>query len=192
MAFLEALKKLEPDALHLHFDDEAGGKFLDIAAAVAEAPAGAHLYCCGPKPMLAAFEAATANRPHGLVHVEYFTPKSEAATTGGFWVELARSGEEYYIPEGKKILEVLYEAGIDVYYSCELGICGACETKVISGIPEHHSFRAQRGRAGLQHQGHDLLRRLQVRAAGAGFVNSTLGRYSTPARGVITGKLYLR
>ena len=30
------------------------------------------------------------------------------------------------------------EAGVDVDYSCELGICGACETRVISGIPEHH------------------------------------------------------
>jgi ferredoxin len=57
---------------------------------------------------------------------------------GGFWVELARSGEEYYIPEGKKVLEVLYEAGVDVDYSCQLGICGVCETRVISGIPEHH------------------------------------------------------
>ena len=52
-------------------------------------------------------------------------------------MELARSGEEYYIPEGKKILEVLYEAGVDVDYSCELGICGECVTRVISGIPEH-------------------------------------------------------
>ena len=57
---------------------------------------------------------------------------------GGFWVELARSGEEYFIPEGKKVLEVLFEAGVDVDYSCELGICGACETKVISGTPIHH------------------------------------------------------
>ena len=32
---------------------------------------------------------------------------------------------------------MLYEAGVDVDYSCELGICGACETRVISGIPEH-------------------------------------------------------
>jgi vanillate O-demethylase ferredoxin subunit len=39
---------------------------------------------------------------------------------------------------GRKILEVLLEAGIDVDYSCELGICGTCETRVISGIPEHH------------------------------------------------------
>ena len=87
--------------------------------------------------MLKAFEAATANRPRNQIHVEYFTPKAEASTTGGFWVELARSGEEYFIPEGKKILEVLYEAGVDVDYSCELGICGACETRVISGIPDH-------------------------------------------------------
>jgi tetrachlorobenzoquinone reductase len=137
MAFLEPLQKLDPEAVQLHFDDEAGGKFLDLAAAIAAAPAGAHFYCCGPKAMLTAFEAAAANRPRGNVHVEYFTAKAEAATTGGFWVELARSGEEYYIPEGKKILEVLFDAGVDVDYSCELGICGECVTRVISGIPEH-------------------------------------------------------
>lgn len=140
MAFLQALEQFGPQAVHLHFDDEAGGKLLDIAAAVAAAPAQSHLYCCGPNPMLKAFEAATANRPRQCVHVEYFTPKEEegAGKLGGFWVELARSGEEYFIPEGKKILEVLFEAGVDVDYSCELGICGACETRVLSGIPEHH------------------------------------------------------
>jgi ferredoxin-NADP reductase len=137
MAFLAALEKLEPERVHLHFDDEAGGKFLDLTAAITKASANAHFYCCGPNPMLAAFEAAASGRPRPNVHVEYFTPKAEAATSGGFWVELARSGEEYYIPEGKKILEVLYEAGIDVDYSCELGICGECVTRVISGIPEH-------------------------------------------------------
>ena len=140
MAFLATLEKFGPDFVHLHFDEEADGKFLDHAAAIAAAPPNAHFYCCGPNPMLKAFEAAVANRPHDHVHVEYFTPKAEAAagTLGGFWVELARSGEEYYIPEGKKILEVLYEAGVDVDYSCELGICGECVTRVISGIPEHH------------------------------------------------------
>jgi ferredoxin-NADP reductase len=137
MAFLETLEKLGPERVHLHLDDEANGKFLDLATAIGKAPAGAHFYCCGPNPMLTAFEAAAAGRPKSNVHVEYFTPKAEAATSGGFWVELARSKEEYYIPEGKKILEVLYEAGVDVDYSCELGICGECVTRVISGIPEH-------------------------------------------------------
>jgi tetrachlorobenzoquinone reductase len=142
MAFLDPLKELGADSVHLHFDDEAGG-VLDMAAAIAATPASAHVYCCGPNPMLKAFEAAVAGRPRNLIHVEYFTPKEEAAgdqssKLGGFWVELARSGEEYFIPEGKKVLEVLFDAGVDVDYSCELGICGACETKVISGTPIHH------------------------------------------------------
>ena len=29
------------------------------------------------------------------------------------------------------------EAGIQVPHSCEEGVCGACETRVISGIPDH-------------------------------------------------------
>jgi tetrachlorobenzoquinone reductase len=135
MAFLA---KLETKAgAKLHFDDESGGKVLDVAAIVAATPKDAHLYCCGPTPMLKAFEAATAGWPSEQVHVEYFAPKQEAAKTGGFVVELARSGKEFVIPEGKSILQVLLDAGIDVDYSCELGICGACEQRVISGEPEH-------------------------------------------------------
>jgi ferredoxin-NADP reductase len=134
-AFLDALEKM-PQA-NFHFDDESAGKFLDIGALVAQAPKDAHLYCCGPTPMLTAFETATKDWPRGQIHVEYFTPKAEPAKKGGFTVELARSGQEYFIPEGKSILEVLLDAGIDTDYSCELGICGACETRVISGIPEH-------------------------------------------------------
>ena len=49
---------LDPQSVHLHFDDEADGKFIDLAAAIAAAPANAHFYCCGPNPMLKAFEAA--------------------------------------------------------------------------------------------------------------------------------------
>jgi len=66
------------------------------------------------------------------------TATAVPTATKGFIVELARSGQEFFIPPGRKILEVLLEAGIDVDYSCELGICGTCETRVISGIPEHH------------------------------------------------------
>jgi ferredoxin-NADP reductase len=134
-AFLKSLEALAGS--RFHFDDESAGKFLDIAAIVAQAPKDAHLYCCGPTPMLNAFEAATASWPREQVHIEYFTPKQEPDKKGGFVVELARSGQEFVIPEGKSILEVLLDAGIDVDYSCELGICGACEQRVISGEPEH-------------------------------------------------------
>jgi len=135
MAFLDALEGMAPS--QFHFDDESAGKFLDIAAIAAEAPKDTHLYCCGPTPMLKAFEAATKDWPREQIHVEYFTPKADAAKQGGFTLELARSNQEFFIPEGRTILEVLLDEGVDVDYSCELGICGACEQRVISGMPEH-------------------------------------------------------
>lgn len=128
------------DRVHFHFDEECGGAVLDVAAIVAQAPADAHLYCCGPTPMLDAFEAATRTRPRERVHVEYFTAKEAPATQGGFVVELARSGRSFEIPPGKTILQVLMEAGVDVVYSCEQGICTTCETRVISGIPDHRDM----------------------------------------------------
>ena len=134
-AFLQALEK--KTSSQFHFDDESAGKFLDVAGLVSEAPKDSHLYCCGPTPMLAAFESATTDWPRDQVHVEYFTPRQEVEKKGGFVVELARSGQEFVIPEGKTILQVLLDAGVDVDYSCELGICGACEQRVVSGTPEH-------------------------------------------------------
>jgi ferredoxin-NADP reductase len=120
-----------------HFDAESVGVFLDLAGIVAAAPEDAHFYCCGPLPMLAAFEAATAGVPAERVHVEYFTAKDAPASEGGFTVELVRSGSSYPIPAGKTILDVLRDAGLDVPASCEKGVCGTCETRVIAGTPDH-------------------------------------------------------
>ncbi len=134
-AFLAELEQLSGP--RFHFDEEAAGKFLDIKAIVASAPKGAHFYCCGPLPMLGAFEAATADLPPAQVHVEYFTAKDAPNLEGGFVVQLQRAGKEFVIPPGKSILEVLRDSGLNVPYSCEEGICGACETSVISGTPDH-------------------------------------------------------
>lgn len=136
---MPAFELMKPAAnVHLHMDDEAGGKFLDLGSVVRTAPAEAHLYCCGPSPMLAAFEEATKDWPPDQVHVEYFVAKDVAKPTGGFTVRLARSNREFAVPEGQSILQVLRQAGLDVAFSCEEGICGACETPVLSGVPEHH------------------------------------------------------
>jgi tetrachlorobenzoquinone reductase len=135
-AFVDALK----GDVRFNFDQEPGGTMLDIAALVRAAPAGAHLYCCGPLPMLAAFEAATAGLPRELVHVEYFTAKEPPAMSGGFKVVLARSGRELVVAPGKTILDTLLDAGIDVPYSCTEGICGTCETRVLEGVPDHRDL----------------------------------------------------
>jgi tetrachlorobenzoquinone reductase len=128
------------DRLHLHVDEECAGAPLDIAGLVAAAPQEAHLYCCGPLPMLKAFEAATASRPPGHVHVEYFSSDSPIAAEGGFTVRMAKSGRELAVRPGQTILDALKEHGIDVPFSCAQGVCGACETRVLDGIPNHRDM----------------------------------------------------
>jgi ferredoxin-NADP reductase len=126
--------------VRFNFDEEPGGKMLDVAAAVRAAPANAHLYCCGPLPMLDAFEAATARLPRELVHVEYFSAKEPPAVAGGFKVVLAKSGREFVVAPGKTILDTLLDAGLDIPYSCMEGVCGTCETKVLEGTPDHRDL----------------------------------------------------
>lgn len=127
-------------AVHLHVDEERGG-VLDVARLVGAAPAEAHLYCCGPAAMLDAFKAATSSRPASSVHLEYFTADVPSpAVEGGFVVELARSKLQVTIPPGKTILEALRARGVTVPSSCEQGICGSCETRVLAGQPDHRDL----------------------------------------------------
>jgi ferredoxin-NADP reductase len=135
-AFLSELS--ETDNVHLHFDDEHSAALLPVADIVARAPAAAHLYCCGPEPMIVAFKAAcgASGRSDDEVHVEHFTATVEAAA-GGFEIVLARSKAKLQVCEGQTILQAVIDAGVDASYSCEQGICGSCETRVIEGIPDH-------------------------------------------------------
>lgn len=128
----------DPD-VHLHFDDACSGQPLDIAHFVRQAPPNAHLYCCGPAPMLDAFEAACAARAPSQVHLERFSavvPAAPAASTACV-LRLARAGLELQLEAGQSILETLRKAGLEVASSCEQGICGACETTVLEGEIDH-------------------------------------------------------
>ncbi|WP_353153574.1 PDR/VanB family oxidoreductase [Pollutimonas bauzanensis] len=133
---LRALAEASGNALHCHFDQIPGGQPLDISHLVQTRTADTHLYCCGPNGMLNAFETATAHL-RDRSHVEYFSPKAEAALDGGFAVELARSGKTLQVAPGQTILEVVTAAGVNVQTSCREGICGSCETRIISGEADH-------------------------------------------------------
>lgn len=137
-AFLDEFAKLEsirPGRVHLHVDAEAGA-VMPVAALAASVAPDAHLYCCGPTPMIAAFKAATAERSDDNVHVEHFAGTAEKPT-GEFKIVLSRSKKEFVVPAGKTIMEVLMEAGVRVAHSCREGVCGTCETRVIEGVPDH-------------------------------------------------------
>jgi len=135
-AFLDDIAALT--APRLHFDDEAGRAF-DFGPALAGAAPAAHLYCCGPVPMMDAFVAAARARgfAEAQIHLEYFRPKDAPATDGGFTVELARTKRSVVVEPGQTILAALRSIGVSVVSSCEQGICGACEVRVIGGIPDH-------------------------------------------------------
>lgn len=139
-AFLDeilALGKITGRVVHTHFNDETGGRLLDLAEIVQSAALDAHLYCCGPLPMLEAFRAACDERPKANVHFEYFSAPVTGPPAGGFVVSLARSGKRVVVPKDKSILEALLEAGVDAPHSCREGICRSCETRVLAGIPDH-------------------------------------------------------
>lgn len=144
MAFraeLAALDAPRPGRVQLNFDDEAG-HLLDLALAVALAPQDAHLYCCGPSPMLETFKQLVCHRDPATVHLEYFAAPAESdrAPTGSFTVTLARTGRTIPVPAGRTILDVLRENGVFADYSCEAGVCGACEVRVLSGRPDHRDY----------------------------------------------------
>lgn len=136
-AFLEELAGYAE--VRCHFDDEHDGRFFDVRQVFAEADPQSSYYCCGPAPLMAAFEreAAAASVPGTNVHMEYFTAKEPLAMSGSFAVRLARSGRVLSVPEGRSILDVLVEAGVQIEHSCSEGICGTCETRVLSGTPDH-------------------------------------------------------
>jgi vanillate O-demethylase ferredoxin subunit len=56
---------------------------------------------------------------------------------GSFEVKLAQRGETYRVPADQSILRVLSDAGVDVPFACEQGVCGTCLTKVLAGQPDH-------------------------------------------------------
>jgi vanillate O-demethylase ferredoxin subunit len=142
-AFIERLTELASQGkgeVVYTFDGEPGGQMLDIGGVISAEPSNTHFYCCGPNGMLTAYRAACSSLDAHRVHLEYFSSDVAAATAGGFVVVLARSGRRVPIPAGDTILDALVREGLQLSYSCKEGICGACETAVIAGLPDHRDM----------------------------------------------------
>ena len=162
MAFLPELTAFG-GAVTVVPQDQAG--LPDLEAILDATSPGAEIYCCGPEGLLRTVEAAGAAR--GIpVHVERFgkavhapagaapdaagaatrtapvpagaaTAGAGPAVTGTFQVELRRTGITVDVDPDRTILDAVREHLPEVISSCEEGFCGACETRVLDGIPEH-------------------------------------------------------
>jgi ferredoxin-NADP reductase len=137
MAFGETLQRAYGERVSLWPQDEYG--LLDLPSLLGKPQRKTAVYGCGPEPLLAAVEAGCEKWPSGSLHVERFAPKRDltAGPQSSFEVELAESGKKLVVSEGTSILEAVEAAGVPVMTSCEEGICGTCETKVLAGKIDH-------------------------------------------------------
>ncbi len=106
---------------------------------VFEKPDRAHIYCCGPRPLMDAVRDMTGHWPVSAVHFEDFGSDlvRPRADDTAFTVVLARSGAALPVPVGTSIMEVVRAHGVRVPSSCESGTCGTCRTALLEGEADH-------------------------------------------------------
>lgn len=133
--FLEMARGLGEVVLHC----SAEGTRLDVAARLATVEPGTLLYCCGPTSLMTAVEAAAAHWPDGSLRFEWFAPKPRPEGDGAdaFDVVCARSALTLRVDASTSVLAALRGAGLDLPSSCEQGVCGTCECRVLEGDVEH-------------------------------------------------------
>lgn len=142
-AFVEAIQALAGETVPItwHFDDEKGAP-PDLTALLAGRGPDSHYYCCGPTPMLDAFEKACEQLGYPDAHIERFAAVvvESASEMHGFEVVCEKSGKVVDVPAGKSVLDALLDAGLHPDHSCKEGVCGACETAVLDfdGELDHH------------------------------------------------------
>lgn len=138
VAFMERMNGLDT-AFHLRLGLSPDDTERATRAAIEAAPAGSHIYVCGPAPLISMVEQfALPKLGPTNFHCEHF---GQAATIADqeheFDVELRKSGVVCRVGADQTIAGALEAAGHCVYVSCEQGVCGTCLTGVLAGTPDH-------------------------------------------------------
>ena len=103
--------------------------------------------------MLDALQSCTAHWPESALCVEHFQtepPTLDPAREHAFEVELRDSGITLRVRADQTILSALKGANIDVQSDCCEGLCGSCETRVLSGAVDHRDVVLTRGERDAQ------------------------------------------
>jgi 3-ketosteroid 9alpha-monooxygenase subunit B len=147
---LAEMRAAEPGRLLvLHWLDALAGP-PDAAGLreLARAYAGYEAFVCGPDLYMAAARQALTDLgvPGKRVHVERFLSLAEnpfeatAAPDTGVAATLAVQIEDKVHtldwPAGRRMLDVMIDAGLDAAYSCREGVCGACACRLLGGEVE--------------------------------------------------------
>ncbi len=127
------------------YDSRAGHSIRHAAPEALRNPSeNAAIMVCGPSGFMLRLEewAIACGWRQEQICGERFTPAvreqprdDEAA--GVFDVCLVSTGQNFRVEAHESIAEVLKRNGVAVELSCEQGMCGACLTGVIEGVPDH-------------------------------------------------------
>ncbi len=107
-----------------------------------EKPGKAHVYCCGPRPLMEEIRGVSGHWSQDRIHFEDFASDVMALREDdrAFVVRHADTGETVEVPADATILETLRRAGHELPSSCESGTCGTCRTELVSGEADHRDM----------------------------------------------------
>ncbi|KAF5505432.1 Carnitine monooxygenase reductase subunit [Colletotrichum siamense] len=139
MAFVEAMTGKHANRCITWVTEEHCGQRFDVSKYIRSLDTeGLRVYCCGPEALLRDIENSLNNAPPDVLRLERFAMPSDSGTENtAFDVVLSRSGKVLRVPEDKSILDVINDAGAGVMSTCNKGLCGTCEVRVLDGLPEH-------------------------------------------------------
>ena len=125
----------------IHHDNGDPAQAFDLWPVLGE-PSRAHVYCCGPRPLMDAVRDMTGFWPQSQVHFEDFGAEAVRPRQDDtpFFVTFFRSGGRFEVPVGISILDVARAQSIRAPSSCESGTCGTCKTRLVSGEVDHRDM----------------------------------------------------
>jgi phthalate 4,5-dioxygenase reductase subunit len=125
----------------IHHDGGDPARALDLWP-VLEKPSRAHIYCCGPRPLMQVVRDMTGHWSKSAIHFESFVDAGAGARPEDrpFMVRLAKSGQTVEVPVGVSIMDALRSCGHEVPSSCESGTCGTCKTGLLAGEVDHRDL----------------------------------------------------
>jgi ferredoxin-NADP reductase len=107
----------------------------DFAVLLADLAPGTAVYCCGPESLMRAVEDAMP--AHATLHTERFAATERSGEAWAFEAVLQRSGVVVQVPAERSLLDAIHDVDPTLDASCEDGVCGSCEVRVLGGVPDH-------------------------------------------------------
>lgn len=118
--------------------DASANRKLDAATLLQNAPAGSHIYVCGPARLIDALNLAAHQQGLSSERVHHEAFALDTAHQGHpFVVKLAKQGKDVWVPANVSLLQALENAGCAVPSGCRTGTCGSCVTQVKAGAVAH-------------------------------------------------------